>query len=161
MKTCFKCKRELELSEFYRHPKMADGRLGKCKECTRRDVNENRKEKRDYYLEYDRTRYYAEHEKRKKACHSWSKKHPDIANRAKAAHRRNHPEKYAATNAVYNALRNGRLIKSPCSGCGSVERVHGHHEDYTKPLDVVWLCPSCHGLRHAEINRERRRSGAA
>ena len=40
-KVCFKCGRELPLSFFYKHPRMADGRLNKCKDCTRKDVSEN------------------------------------------------------------------------------------------------------------------------
>lgn len=58
------------------------------------------------------------------------------------------------TNAhalVGKALASGRLRREPCSVCGTTERVLAHHEDYSKPLDVVWHCPTHHGQRHAEI----------
>ena len=41
VKTCFKCGRELPLSSFYKHPKMGDGHLNKCKDCAKKDVSEN------------------------------------------------------------------------------------------------------------------------
>jgi ribosomal protein S27AE len=49
---------------------------------------------------------------------------------------------------VGNAVRNGRLTKEPCLFCGE-EKVHAHHRDYSKPLDVIWLCPKCHNRLHA------------
>lgn len=56
MKKCFKCGAEKPLSEYYKHPRMRDGHLNKCKECTKSDVLDNREEKKDYYMEYDRNR---------------------------------------------------------------------------------------------------------
>ena len=55
-KVCSNCNKELPLSEFYRHPTMKDGFVGKCKECYKIDVRNNRADKIDYYLEYDRNR---------------------------------------------------------------------------------------------------------
>jgi hypothetical protein len=41
---------------------------------------------------------------------------------------------------------------SPCKNCGSVIGVHAHHDDYSKPLDVMWLCPLHHKERHKELS---------
>ncbi|MDD3443188.1 MAG: hypothetical protein PHW89_07990 [Sulfurimonas denitrificans] len=48
MKKCFKCGIDKELDEFYIHKQMLDGRLNKCKECTKKDVKDNQ-------TEYDKT----------------------------------------------------------------------------------------------------------
>ena len=61
------------------------------------------------------------------------------------------PEKRRAHNAVSNALRDGILRKSPCEVCGAAETT-AHHEDYSRPLDVRWLCTKC----HAEIHKAER-----
>lgn len=56
------------------------------------------------------------------------------------------PEQVKAHRAVHKALREGRLRRPPaCENCGRVtERIDAHHEDYSKPLDVDWLCVWCH-----------------
>ena len=46
------------------------------------------------------------------------------------------------------AIRRGKLVRGPCSVCGVTEGVDGHHTDYTKPLDVVWLCKPHHREAH-------------
>jgi len=61
--------------------------------------------------------------------------------------REKYPEKYRARTAVSNAIRDGKLLREPCSGCGKTGRIHAHHDDYSKPLDVVWLCEMCHRAR--------------
>ena len=56
MKKCFKCNQVKDLTEFYAHPQMPDGRVNKCKECNKKDVSENYKKNREYYIEYDKKR---------------------------------------------------------------------------------------------------------
>lgn len=43
--------------------------------------------------------------------------------------------------------KRGHLVPEPCFGCGS-EEVEMHHHDYSKPLDVEWLCRPCHMELH-------------
>lgn len=64
----------------------------------------------------------------------------------KAANR----EKHLAQMALYRAVRAGRLIRPDrCEFCGSECKPHGHHRDYSRRLDVIWLCEPCHKTEHA------------
>lgn len=56
------------------------------------------------------------------------------------------PEKYAARQAVLIALRSGRLVRQSCK-CGKTI-TEAHHPDYSKPLEVEWLCGRCHRIEH-------------
>jgi len=49
-------------------------------------------------------------------------------------------------------IKLGKLVKENCKICGTGENVEAHHEDYTKPLDVKWLCRTHHRELH-EINK--------
>ena len=62
-----------------------------------------------------------------------------------------HREKHLAHRAVMRAVHRGRVVRpASCSRCGSVCAPHAHHHDYTKRLDVVWLCRQCHAAAHKE-----------
>lgn len=66
--------------------------------------------------------------------------------------------KAAARKKVRKALESGRLTKPHhCEHCWDEPRdtnnIHAHHEDYSKPLDVMWLCATCHQIRHSVINK--------
>ncbi len=58
-----------------------------------------------------------------------------------------HPDAVAAHKAVEKAKISGLLVPMPCEECGNI-KVDAHHDDYTKPLDVRWLCRSHHLLHH-------------
>ena len=59
-------------------------------------------------------------------------------------------EKARAT--VYINTRNGNLNKTPCMVCGK-EKVDAHHNDYTKPLEIIWLCHKHHiELHHKKLS---------
>jgi ribosomal protein L44E len=74
----------------------------------------------------------------------------------------------AAHNKVEKAVKRGELVPQPCEVCGADYRmadgrraVQAHHDDYSKPLEVRWLCQRCHHSHHEaeaarreEVNRE-------
>lgn len=56
-----------------------------------------------------------------------------------------------ARSAVAIAVENGTLQRAGyCSQCGSQRKIQGHHEDYSQPLVVEWLCQHCHVVRHRQ-----------
>lgn len=54
---------------------------------------------------------------------------------------------------VNRAIIAKRLHRKPCEKCGIV-KVEAHHADYSKPLEVNWLCRSCHRTEHAKARGE-------
>ena len=56
-----------------------------------------------------------------------------------------------AQDRAKKAVKNGELQRQPCEICGSTRFVEGHHDDYSKPLEVCWLCRSCHAKEDGRI----------
>jgi hypothetical protein len=69
------------------------------------------------------------------------------------------PLRFRAHWTVANALRSGELVRSPCEVCGAAE-VDGHHDDYSKPLDVRWLCRTHHCEHHTREAAAKRAAGS-
>lgn len=139
MKRCFKCLCERPLSDFYKHAMMADGHLNKCKDCTKKDVKEHRQREWEKVRSYDRMRA----------------SRPERVAAGKRIHQRwraEHPDRWRAHNIRESAVRSGRVIPCPCWVCGAV--AEAHHPDYSRPLDVVWLCPAHHRQAHALVANE-------
>jgi len=133
MKPCIKCNEVKPITQFYKHSKMRDGHLNICKPCHCERMTQRRRTNPEVQ-EYDRWRYQ-NHPHRKKAT----------AQNAKRWNEQN-PEGYKAHYLTSNAIRDGRLKRLPCEVCGD-PKTHAHHDDYSKPLDVRWLCPT-HHMRH-------------
>lgn len=71
-----------------------------------------------------------------------------------------YPERVAARKAALAAIAAGKLVRQPCEVCGTTEDVQAHHEDYSKPLEVKWLCRPDHRALH-EAERQAGREDAA
>ncbi len=101
-------------------------------------INKNRKVKRDTP------------EARKKEAERqrvWRSKNALYKNNVRRWQIKNR-EKVNAHAKVHRAVANGNLKRSPvCKECGIKCKTEGHHEDYSKPLKVKWLCRKCHGSK--------------
>lgn len=71
------------------------------------------------------------------------------------SHRARNKVKARARSVITNAIDVGTLIPKPCEVCG-IDEVEAHHEDYSKPLSVKWLCKRHHVARHRELGATRR-----
>ena len=165
MKKCKVCKLNKKITEYYKQEGTKDGRFGSCKSCTKERVTRHRNENLERIQAYDRMRGYRTDRKEKvkedRIKRTSTKTGREKDNAYKREHYRKNKEKKAANVLVHRAVQTGVLKKSKnCERCGKrkpANTIEGHHEDYLKPLDVIWLCTSCHGLRHREINEEKRK----
>ena len=148
MKTCFKCGSVKPLTDFYPHKQMSDGHLNKCIQCARKDVADRAAKKSATDLEWvesERVRHRA-----KQAKYRTEGRAQPTTDEARKRWIMKNPNKISAHKAMSGALKSGQLVRaSSCEKCGRSGRIEGHHRDYSKPLDVQWLCTKCHGeTRH-------------
>jgi hypothetical protein len=139
MKECFRCHAVKPLGDFYRHPGMADGHLNKCKECTKADVHRDYVAKRAEKAIYDVIR---NQRPERKAQRLETQKRSRKRNRMK----------WSARARLEYAVNRGLVSKKPCEVCGA-EKSEGHHPDYSRPLDVRWLCKRHHFAVHGKEAR--------
>lgn len=149
---------------FYIHKETKDGHLNKCKECTKKDSIKHRENNIERVREYDRNRPNAAERVIKNTVRVAIIKEVDpegfrkAKQKAEERYRKKYPEKAKARDHVNYALETGRLKRSIiCQRCKAETHCEAHHEDYTKPLDVIWLCDTCHKKRHVEIRKQKRK----
>lgn len=134
-KACSKCEATKPLEQFHKSKRSPDGRMSRCKACSNARANEWKRDNPERH-NAKRKRYYQRNRER-------------LAEETRAYHAA-FPERKAAHDAVKLAQLRGDLQKQNCSVCGDPNS-EAHHDDYTKPLDVVWFCLMHHQYRHIEF----------
>lgn len=124
MKRCSACKEVKSESDFAKNKFSKDGLQTACKKCDRIRCQKYRKTK-------------------------------EGKESSKKAHRKEEakfPEKEMARRKLRHAVASGKIVKPEnCEGCFTETELGGHHEDYSKPLDVEWLCDRCHKELHRKV----------
>ena len=136
MKKCFKCGIEKELSEFYAHPRMGDGHLGKCKECTKNDtkIHEAKIKSTPEGIESERKRHREKYHRLK--YKDVYKPTPEEKKEMMAKYDAKYPEKKIAKSHA------GKII--------APEGFEKHHWSYNKVhwKDVFFLTNKNHNTAH-------------
>lgn len=134
-KTCFKCKLNLSLDNFYKHPQMPDGTVNKCKECNKKDVSLNYRKNIVHYAKYEKFRGH----------HSGPPKNT---------------KEYRRKQNIRQQTRRGILSgkiqeKNYCERCNAKDvKIEIHHLDYELPLNFKFVCRPCHMWFHGKNSYE-------
>lgn len=103
--------------------------------------------------ERDRRYRAANPERLREANKRYRTENPDQVRETSERYRAGNPEKRRAHYAVNSAIRAGKLVPArTCEKCDTASKLEAHHEDYSRPLDVMWLCRICHNARHRKLN---------
>lgn len=163
MKACGKCGAEKPLDEYYAQTRRYDGKHPWCKECCRSytrgrkdEINERVRNRRLNDSGFVRKR--ADSTRKWRGSHNEQKREYERKRRLENLDEyRNRVREYASRNPemtkmlacvrqkVYRAIKKGVLVRpSACEWCGDACKTEAAHADYSKPLDVTWLCRACH-----------------
>lgn len=171
-KVCTGCEFLKSFDEFGNYRKAFDGKNQKCKACckerSKKTVHSQEAidKKTAYKAEWQRKKapilnararesYVENIEKKREQSKIRQKRYMKTA-KGKATHlesskrwKEDNFEKYSAHQKVKVAMKSGKLIKpEKCEVCKKEGKIEAHHEDYSKPLDVIWMCQYCHLYHH-------------
>jgi len=131
---CTTCKEWKPEDEYYHDTRTANGLKSQCRKChTQTGIKtrnpENAKRLNREYMRRARQSNPAKYRDRERD----------------ASRERPKNEKTKTREILNNAVATGRIIRpTNCSQCGRLRRITAHHDDYSKPLQVRWLCYECH-----------------
>ncbi len=164
-RVCTTCKIEKPFEEFGNSKKGKWGKREICKDCKRiKDREYGRKnpdkmtakhsrwvkKNKPHLRDYNRERYAENPGIFKERSIAYRKR---TENKTIKKYKDKYPLKKKAHLYVELAVFYGDLIRPEnCSKCGIACKAQGHHHDYSKPLDVMWLCTKCHGWVHRTEN---------
>ena len=130
-KKCSKCGHIKELTEFGRHISHSDGCCSSCIVCERKGYFENLTIRKLSQRKYRKTN-----------------KGKAIMIAKANRYRKKYPQKERAKCLIAYAIKCCDIERQPCEVCKSTYKIEAHHPDYSKPLNVVWLCMKHHREWH-------------
>jgi hypothetical protein len=134
-KVCTRCHISKPIDKYTKSKKGRDGYASACRTC----LVERARLYREQHCDLVRQQSAAQHQ-----LHTdWYKNYKKIE--------RKRPQHWAR-RTLEDAVSHGRITKpTTCERCGTEvlkQKIQGHHNDYTKPFEVIWLCSKCHAKEH-------------
>lgn len=137
-KKCNRCNALKPIEEFNMDKYSVDGHMLFCRQC--HGIGYLNNEEREKLRELNRIN-----------SKQYRKNYPELASKRDRHNRlsRKDTPQYKCGELLRYAVRSSKINRpSICSECGKEGVTQAHHEDYTEPFDVVWLCAMCHGKKH-------------
>jgi len=134
-KMCNHCKIRKPENEFYKMHRCLNDLSFICKKCDRKRTEEYRSNNRHIIRERFK---------------KWRNKNKDKINAYQKLYQLKNKERINVRATVYRAIKLKKIIRKNCSVCNE-KKSEAHHEDYSKPLDIIWLCR----LHHAQIHKKK------
>ncbi len=107
----------------------------------------------EYYLKYKHTESGKKARRRAEQKYKKTPKGQEVQRIANRKKKLKFPEKIKAQNAVHDAIKRGKLDRPwVCELCKAEVFIEAHHNDYAKPLEIVWVCAACHKKLHFHKN---------
>jgi len=154
-KKCRGCGLILIIDNFYEHKEMKDGHLNYCKTCVKERVVQYRTDNIEIIKKYDRERSKTDKSRRTRREYIQRLKierpeeYKEMVYMKTKKYRERNAEKDSSHRKISYAVSSGKIKKpSNCEMCGKKAKLQGHHSDYSKPLEVMWLCSECHATVH-------------
>lgn len=143
-KTCNRCCRALPIASFSKDRSRIDGRTYACREC-------------------ENARHQAYHGGERRPREPRQSRQPGMVRFKKPVlisptqstkkWRAANNEKVRAQRKVRRLILRNEMERQPCERCGG-PKAQAHHDDYSRPLEVMWLCPRHHRERHRELRQQ-------
>jgi hypothetical protein len=133
-KQCPRCGIVKQLSEYHKDSVAKDGVRHICRVCSNLYSKMYRESHREYFRTYNNT-----HPERLKKGTEYKKKHRAI-----------HPDRQRSRRMFLASVKVGKIERQPCEVCGELY-ADGHHDDYSKPFSVRWLCEFHHRQHHGQL----------
>ncbi len=152
MKKCSSCKIEKNIDDFYKNRTMKDGYSGCCKVCHK--ISLKKTIDKDHQRRLNNQKRYRENNREKLRLDSktYLQENYDARLAVQRKYYHENKEKRRAHHLVSMNIRLGKIIRvNNCEICNSDRKIEAHHEDYSKPLEIKWLCKLCHENVHHVI----------